>query len=92
MSTENVVPLICVSHYLEKTENHSKNNLLSKALSYFQGRILPSWNETIKAFRATEMFLQWSVKLGLIDACIESVIQKALANPSLIGQPMKNLI
>ncbi|KAM1363067.1 hypothetical protein FF1_027982 [Malus domestica] len=53
MSPENIVPLICVAHYLEMTENHSKNNLLSKALSYFQERILPSWNETVKVFRAT---------------------------------------
>ncbi|KAM1363064.1 hypothetical protein FF1_027980 [Malus domestica] len=92
MSSENIVPLICVAHYLEMTENHSKNNLLSKALSYFQERILPSWNETVKAFRATEKFLQQSVKLGLIDACIDSIIQKALANPSLLGEPINNLM
>ncbi|XP_021817694.1 BTB/POZ domain-containing protein At5g17580-like [Prunus avium] len=90
ISTEKVVPLICVAHYLEMTENHSKNNLLGQALSFFQERILPSWNETVKAFRTTEKFLRQSLKLGLVEACMKSIITKALANPCLLGEPIKN--
>ncbi|CAB4269195.1 unnamed protein product [Prunus armeniaca] len=90
ISTEKVVPLICVAHYLEMTENHSKNNLLGQALSFFQETILPSWNETVNAFRTTEKFLRHSLKLGLVEACMKSIITKALANPSLLGEPIKN--
>lgn len=87
--TQNCVQLICVAHYLDMTENHSKDNLLNKAVSFFQQRILPSWSETIKAFRSTEKLFQQSLKLGLVDACLESIIKKAKASPQLLGEPIK---
>lgn len=87
--TQNCVQLICVAHYLDMTENHSKDNLLNKAVSFFQQRILPSWSETIKAFRSTEKLFQQSLKLGLVDSCLESIIKKAKASPQLLGEPIK---
>ncbi|KAA8515761.1 hypothetical protein F0562_018628 [Nyssa sinensis] len=91
MSTENVVPLSCVAYYLGMNENHSNNNLLEKAIAFFEHRIIPSWNESVKALRTTENILQQAVHLGLVDACVESIITKALANPRLLGEPIKNL-
>ncbi|KAL6124679.1 hypothetical protein ACLB2K_077191 [Fragaria x ananassa] len=52
--SQNVVQLISVADYLEMTESHCKDNLLNKAVSYFQQRILPIWSETIKALQSTE--------------------------------------
>ncbi|XP_024156392.1 BTB/POZ domain-containing protein At5g17580 [Rosa chinensis] len=88
--SQNVVQLICVADYLDMTENHSKDNLLHKAISYFQQRILPSWSETIKAFRSTEKVFQQSWKLGLVHECLDSIIRKAKASPQLLGEPIKN--
>lgn len=85
------MPLSCVAHYLGMTEAHSKNNLLRKVLSFFEQKVLPSWNETIKAFQTTENILQQAMELGLVDACIESIISKALANPCLLGDPIKKM-
>lgn len=73
------------------TETHCRNNLLRKVLSYFEQKVLASWNETIKAFQTTENILQQAMELGLVDACIESIITKALANPSLLGEPIKKM-
>ncbi|XP_061999081.1 BTB/POZ domain-containing protein At5g17580-like [Rosa rugosa] len=88
--SQNVVQLICVADYLDMTENHSKDNLLHKAISYFQQRILPSWSETIKAFQSTEKVFQQSWKLGLVHECLDSIIRKAKASPQLLGEPIKN--
>lgn len=89
MSAENVVPLSCVAHYLGMTENHSKNNLLKKALIFFEQKVLQSWNETVKALRTTEKILNEAVQLGLVGACLESLITKALSDPRLLGDPIR---
>lgn len=89
MSAENVIPLICVAEYLGMTESHSKNNLLDQSLLFFQEKILPNWNETIKAFRTTETILQKAIELGIIDACLHSIVTNALSNPRILGDPIK---
>lgn len=73
------------------TENHCRDNLLRKAFTFFEQKVLPSWSETIKALRVAENFLQQAVQLGLVDACLESLVKKAHTEPRLIGAPMKNL-
>ncbi|XWS57979.1 hypothetical protein CRYUN_Cryun09bG0220000 [Craigia yunnanensis] len=88
MSTENIVPLICLSFYLGMDENHSNNNLLSKAVTFFEQRVLPSWNEIIKALRVSEKFLQQTMQLGLFDACLQAMISKASHNPRHLGEPI----
>lgn len=90
LSPENVVPLTCLAHYLEMKETHSTNNLLKRALTYFDQRILPSWNDLVKALRASEKVFQHAVDLGLVGACAESIIAMALVNPQLLGEPIKN--
>ncbi|KAL3742412.1 hypothetical protein ACJRO7_017825 [Eucalyptus globulus] len=89
LSTENAVPLICLAFYLEMTETHSPNNLLKKAIDFLEERVLPSWNETIRALRLSEKLLQQAVHLGLIDACLSSIIARAQVEPHLLGKPIK---
>ncbi|GLT95314.1 hypothetical protein SLE2022_130040 [Rubroshorea leprosula] len=86
MSTENVVPLMCLAFYLEMT---GESNLLSKAATYFEQNVIPSWNETIKAFRVAENFLGQTMHLGIFDACLDSIVEKALADPRLLGEPIR---
>ncbi|XP_022147038.1 BTB/POZ domain-containing protein At5g17580 isoform X2 [Momordica charantia] len=92
MSCENVLPLACLAFYLGMTESHSPNNLLRKALTFFEQRILPSWNETIQAFLTTEGIMQQAVDLGLVDECIESLVGKAVNEPYLLGEPIVNFV
>ncbi|XP_040999758.1 BTB/POZ domain-containing protein At3g03510 [Juglans microcarpa x Juglans regia] len=92
LSTENVVPVTCLAFHLKMTESHSRNNLLRKALTFFEQRVLLSWNETIKALCTVENIYKQAVNYGLVDACIESLVAKALADPSLLGEPIKNSI
>ncbi|XP_038900994.1 BTB/POZ domain-containing protein At5g17580 isoform X1 [Benincasa hispida] len=92
MSCENVLPLACLAFYLGMTESHSPNNLLSKALTFFEQKILPSWNGTIKAFLTTEDIMQQAVDTGLVDECIESLVSKAVNDPYLLGEPIVNFI
>ncbi|KAJ8451712.1 hypothetical protein Cgig2_018346 [Carnegiea gigantea] len=86
MTCENVIPLICISHDLGMTDSHSPNNLLSKALSYFQHQILPSWDLTIRALRAGAHSFEHAVDIGLFDHCTESLLAHALLDPSLVAQ------
>ncbi|CAK7333799.1 unnamed protein product [Dovyalis caffra] len=88
LSTENVIPLISLAYYLEMTESHSENNLLDKSLVFLEDRVLSSWNETIKALCSASSTLQQHS--GLVDACLESLVYKALADPRLLGEPIKN--
>lgn len=72
------------------TESHSNNNLLKQAVNFFEQRVLSSWNETIKAFRSAGNSLQQAARLGLFEAGLESLVEKALANPRYLGDPIKN--
>ncbi|XP_058195325.1 BTB/POZ domain-containing protein At5g17580 [Rhododendron vialii] len=90
LSPENCIPLTCLSNYLGMTENHSTNNLLKRALTYLQQRILPNWNDLVNSLKASEKVLQEAVKLGLVDACFESIIEMALVNPHLLGELIRN--
>ncbi|PWA47578.1 phototropic-responsive NPH3 family protein [Artemisia annua] len=73
-------------------ENHSPNNLLSQAISFFEHKVVTGWNESVRCLKAIEnqIVLQQASKLGLLDTCIDSIINKALDNPLLLGEPIKN--
>ncbi|KAH0726232.1 hypothetical protein KY285_001937 [Solanum tuberosum] len=91
LSSENVIKVLCLAHYLGMSEIHSTNNLTKKACFYFQNTVLPSWNKSIKALKSAENILQQAADLGLIDACAESIIAKVMHDPSLLGEPMRNV-
>jgi len=86
MTCENIISLICISHDLGMTDAHSPNNLLSKALNYFQHQILTSWDLTIRALRAGAYSFDQAVDIGLFDHCTESLLAHALSDPSLVAQ------
>ncbi|EXB36695.1 BTB/POZ domain-containing protein [Morus notabilis] len=88
-SAETVVPLSCLAHYLGMTEAHRKNNLLKKALLFLEHNVLPIWNETVKAFRATENIFDIAIELGLVAVCANSIITKTISDPQLLGDPIK---
>ncbi|KAI3518753.1 hypothetical protein L1887_07565 [Cichorium endivia] len=92
---ENIIPITCLACFLGMTDNYSPGNLLNRALSFFEREIKTGWNESIRSLNATEnqVVLQQAMKLGLIDACIDSIISKALNCPNRLGEliePVKN--
>ncbi|XP_071740541.1 BTB/POZ domain-containing protein At5g17580-like [Rutidosis leptorrhynchoides] len=89
---ENVIPVSCLACYLGMTDTHSPQNLLNRALSYFEHEVITGWNESLRSLKAidNEIVLQQAAKLGLIDGCMDSIINKALDNPQLLGEPIKN--
>ncbi|CAI9769401.1 unnamed protein product [Fraxinus pennsylvanica] len=91
LSNENVVRFACIAHYLGMTESHCPNNLLNKALNFFEHQILPNWHSSIKALKSAENVLEHAVNLGLVDACMESIVAKVQEDPHLLGDPIKNL-
>ena len=91
LSTENVTHVACLAHYLGMTESHCTNNLFSKALDFFEHQVVSSWNKSIRALKAAEDILQQAADLGLVGACVESIILKALEHPHLLGESFKDL-
>ncbi|XP_055831075.1 BTB/POZ domain-containing protein At5g17580-like [Solanum dulcamara] len=91
LSPENVIKVLCLARYLGMSEIHSTNNLGKKACIYFQNNVLPSWNNSIKALKSAEIIHQQAKNLSLVDACAESIIAKVLLDPSLLGEPMRNV-
>ncbi|KAI3732315.1 hypothetical protein L1987_63519 [Smallanthus sonchifolius] len=89
---ENVIPISCLACYLGMTETHSSRNLLHQALYFFEHETITGWNESLRSLKAIEnpTILQQAAQLGLIDACMDSIITKALDNPLLLGEPIKN--
>ncbi|KAI3941691.1 hypothetical protein MKX01_018281 [Papaver californicum] len=85
----NIVSLICLASYLEMTEDHCQGNLINKAFNFFHSKILPHWNESIKAFQTMEHHFDPATHLGLVDSCLESLLSKARVNPRLLGEPFK---
>ncbi|KAE8678942.1 hypothetical protein F3Y22_tig00111402pilonHSYRG00513 [Hibiscus syriacus] len=86
MSSENIVPLICLPFHLGIDENHCNDNLLSKAVTFFERGVRPCWNEIIKALRSSEKSLQQMVQLGLFDACLQAMVAKGSDNPQHLGE------
>ncbi|KAL9690347.1 hypothetical protein QQ045_010745 [Rhodiola kirilowii] len=88
LTSVNAIPLFCLAHFLGMTDVHSQGNLLPKVSAFIRDKILPSWNESVKAVRSSEAVLQTAAELGLIDACMESIVSKAVSDPNLLGPPM----
>lgn len=93
LSTDKIVPLCCIAHFLGMTESHSVDNLLKKGLGLFKDRVLPSWNECVKALLRLSSSInenninniaKQAIHLGLVDACLDSIIHKALVDPHLL--------
>ncbi|KAI3982811.1 hypothetical protein MKX01_010294 [Papaver californicum] len=89
LTAVNIVSLTCLAFYLEMTEDHCQGNLVDKAFNFFHLKILPHWNESIKAFQTMEHHFDLATHLGLVDSCLESLLSKARVSPCLLGEPFK---
>lgn len=85
LSSENIVSVLCIAYYLEMSDDHSSNNLLNKAVTFLEQRVLTSWNETVKALCiCSDKILDKLADVGLIEVFLDSLVEKALNNPRLL--------
>ncbi|KAL7099134.1 hypothetical protein ACP275_09G063500 [Erythranthe tilingii] len=89
LTTENIVRVSCVAKYLGMTDDHSPENLLTRALTFFERRVVPSWNNSVRALKTAENILDHASELGLVDYCAKSIISKAMEDPRLLGESIK---
>ncbi|KAL6007691.1 hypothetical protein ACLOJK_033192 [Asimina triloba] len=89
LSSDNAIPLTCLASELEMIEEHSSNNLVKKTTTFLQTRILPDWNESVRALRSSGYVIGHAIKLGLLDACLDSIAGKAFVDPILLGRPIQ---
>ncbi|KAL1211507.1 BTB/POZ domain-containing protein [Cardamine amara subsp. amara] len=85
LSSENIVSVLCIAYYLEMSDDHSSDNLLNKAVTFLEQRVLISWNETVKALRScSNKILDKLADVGLIEVFLDSLVEKALNDARLL--------
>nr|Q9SRQ5.2 RecName: Full=BTB/POZ domain-containing protein At3g03510 [Arabidopsis thaliana] len=85
LSADNIVSVLCIAYYLEMSDDHSSNNLLNKAVTFLEQRVLMSWSETVKALCiCSDKILDKLANVGLIEVFLDSLIEKALNDTRLL--------
>lgn len=85
LSAHNFVPAICAANFLRMTESVVNANFVSKLEVFFNSFILQGWKDSVVALQTTESFSEWSETLGIVRACIDSVVDKILAPPQKVS-------
>ncbi|KAL0744519.1 hypothetical protein Bca4012_086032 [Brassica carinata] len=85
LSSENIVSVLCTAYHLEMNDDHSSNNLLNKAVTFLEQRVLMSWDETVKALSiCSDKILDKIADVGLTEVFLDSLLEKALKDPILL--------
>ncbi|KAL0686454.1 hypothetical protein Bca4012_053302 [Brassica carinata] len=73
MSTENIAMLRCASEYLEMTEEHSVENLVSRSEAYLNEVALKSLSSAITVLHKSEELLPVAERVKLVSRCIDAI-------------------
>ncbi|OQU82408.1 hypothetical protein SORBI_3006G232700 [Sorghum bicolor] len=88
LNAGNVVPLRCAAEHLAMTEDYGEGNLVQQAES-FLSEMLAGWDDTVRALNACDdAVLPAAEDLLIVPRCIDSLADKACADPTLTGWPM----
>ncbi|GKD84334.1 phototropic-responsive NPH3 family protein [Tanacetum coccineum] len=89
---ENIIPISSLASHLDMSNFHCPNNLNDQALFLFQENVITGWNESVRSLKAVENQIcpKLVTQFLYIDACMESIVNKAHLNPLLLGKPIKN--
>ncbi|KAF7825754.1 BTB/POZ domain-containing protein [Senna tora] len=79
ITSENVARLICVSEYLEMTEEFSRDNLLSRAEEYLDSIVCKNLEMSIHVLQQCESLLPLADELKIVTRCIDAIASKACA-------------
>ncbi|RDX98530.1 BTB/POZ domain-containing protein, partial [Mucuna pruriens] len=78
LSSSNVAPLRCAGEFLEMTEEHSEENLISKTESFLSQSVLNSIKDSIIALKSCERLTPLAETLGIARRCVDSIVSEAL--------------
>ncbi|KAK9124244.1 hypothetical protein Sjap_013846 [Stephania japonica] len=86
LTPTNVVSVRCAAEHLHMTEAYGEGNLI-KRTEDFLNEVFANWDDTIKALESCEDVLSYAQELHIDSRCIESLANKACADPILSAQP-----
>ncbi|XP_017230930.1 BTB/POZ domain-containing protein At5g48800 isoform X3 [Daucus carota subsp. sativus] len=77
ITSANVAQLLCVSDYLEMTEEFSSNNLGSRAEEYLETIVCKNLEMCIAVLQQCENLLPFADELKIVSRCIDAIVSKA---------------
>ncbi|KAL6637931.1 hypothetical protein ACP70R_025503 [Stipagrostis hirtigluma subsp. patula] len=83
-------PLRCAAERLGMTDDHSDDNLISRADRFISQTVLRNPRDAIRALKSCEGLLPLADDLGLVSRCVDAVAAKAAASTptALFGWPI----
>ncbi|KAG8098318.1 hypothetical protein GUJ93_ZPchr0013g36532 [Zizania palustris] len=83
-------PLRCAAERLGMSDDHSDDNLISRADRFISHTVLRNPRDAIRALRSCEGLLPLADDLGLISRCVDAIAAKAAASTptALFGWPI----
>ncbi|XP_020686386.2 BTB/POZ domain-containing protein At5g48800 [Dendrobium catenatum] len=80
ITPENVAQLLCVSEYLEMTDQYAAENLASRSEAYLDGVVCKNLEMCVKVLQQCESLLPLADKLKIVSRCVEAIASKACAD------------
>ncbi|KAL8102010.1 hypothetical protein AgCh_033787 [Apium graveolens] len=77
ITSANVAQLLCVSDYLEMTEEFSSNNLGSRAEEYLESIVCKNLEMCVAVLQQCENLLPFADNLKIVGRCIDAIVSKA---------------
>ncbi|XP_015690247.2 BTB/POZ domain-containing protein At5g66560-like [Oryza brachyantha] len=83
-------PLRCAAERLGMSDDHSDDNLISRADRFISHTVLRNPRDAIRALRSCESLLPLADNLGLVSRCVDAIAAKAAASTptALFGWPV----
>jgi hypothetical protein len=83
-------PLRCAAERLGMTDDHSDDNLVSRADRFITQTVLRNPRDAIRALKSCEGLLPLADSLGLVSRCVDAIAAKAAASTptALFGWPI----
>uniref|UniRef100_A0A0E0KJG7 NPH3 domain-containing protein n=1 Tax=Oryza punctata TaxID=4537 RepID=A0A0E0KJG7_ORYPU len=83
-------PLRCAAERLGMSDDHSDDNLISRADRFMSHTVLRNPRDAIRALRSCEGLLPLADDLGLVSRCVDAIAAKAAASTptALFGWPI----
>ncbi|XP_062214445.1 BTB/POZ domain-containing protein At5g66560-like [Phragmites australis] len=83
-------PLRCAAEHLGMSDDHSEDNLISRADRFISQTVLRNPRDAIRALKSCEGLLPLADDLGLVSRCVEAVAAKVAASTptALFGWPI----
>ncbi|XP_073302828.1 BTB/POZ domain-containing protein At5g47800-like isoform X4 [Primulina huaijiensis] len=85
LSAHNFVSAFCAAKYLGMTEKVETGNFVMKLEVFLSSCILEGWKDSVVTLQNTRRIYEWSESLGIIQKCVESIVDKILTPPHKVS-------